>query len=122
VNVFVIAAIAMLAGVIPCGIVACRGTVMDAVVAYEALSAIVIMVLLLLADGFGRSGEFELAVVLAVTPTTCGTSRSRPVTTMSAARPPWYATRSRPPAAPPPGAQLRRKPAAAMSWTGRARR
>lgn len=65
-NVFVIAAVAMLAGVIPCGIVASRGTVMDAVVAYETLSAIVIMVLLLLADGFKRSGEFELAVVLAV--------------------------------------------------------
>jgi len=66
VNVFIIAAIAMLAGVIPCGIVACRGTLMDAVVAYEALSAIVIMVLALLAEGFKRPGEFEFPVILAV--------------------------------------------------------
>jgi multisubunit Na+/H+ antiporter MnhF subunit len=46
--------------------VASRGTLMDAVVAYEALSAIVIMVLILLAEGFKRPGEFELPVVLAV--------------------------------------------------------
>jgi multicomponent Na+:H+ antiporter subunit F len=66
VNSFVIAAIAMLAGLIPCGIVLVRGKIMDAVVAYEAISAIIVMVLILLAEGFRRSGEFELAVVLAV--------------------------------------------------------
>jgi multicomponent Na+:H+ antiporter subunit F len=63
---FVIAAIAMLAAMIPCGIVLMRGKVMDAVVAYEAISAIVVMTLILLAEGFRRPGEFELAVVLAV--------------------------------------------------------
>ena len=63
---FVIAAIAMLAAIIPCGIVVIRGKVMDAVVAYEAISAIIVMTLILLAEGFRRSGEFELAVVLAV--------------------------------------------------------
>jgi multicomponent Na+:H+ antiporter subunit F len=66
VNGFVIAAIAMLVAVIPCGIVVVRGKVMDALVAYEAISAIVVMVLILLAEGFKRSGEFELAVLLAV--------------------------------------------------------
>jgi multisubunit Na+/H+ antiporter MnhF subunit len=66
VNAFVVAAIAMLLGMIPCGIVLCRGTVMDAVVAYEAISAIAVMVLVLLAEGFGRPGEFELPVLLAV--------------------------------------------------------
>lgn len=65
-NSFVVAAIAMLAGLIPCGIVLVRGKIMDAVVAYEAISAIIVMVLILLAEGFRRSGEFELAVVLAV--------------------------------------------------------
>ena len=39
---------------------------MDAVVAYEAISAIVVMVLILLAEGFRRPGEFELPVLLAV--------------------------------------------------------
>jgi multisubunit Na+/H+ antiporter MnhF subunit len=63
---FVIAAIAMLAAVIPCGIVVFRGKVMDALVAYEAISVIVVMVLILLAEGFKRSGEFELGVLLAV--------------------------------------------------------
>jgi multicomponent Na+:H+ antiporter subunit F len=66
VNVFIIAAIAMLVAVIPCGIVVCRGSVMSALVAYEAIAAIVIMVLALLAEGFRRSGEFELPVLLAV--------------------------------------------------------
>jgi multicomponent Na+:H+ antiporter subunit F len=66
VNGFVIAAIAMLIATIPCGIVVFRGEVMAAVVAYEAISSIVIMVLVLLAEGFRRSGEFELPVLLAV--------------------------------------------------------
>jgi multicomponent Na+:H+ antiporter subunit F len=66
VNGFVIAAIAMLLGVIPCGIVVCRGTVMEALVAYELISAIVVMVLILLPEGFRRSGEFELPLLLAV--------------------------------------------------------
>jgi multisubunit Na+/H+ antiporter MnhF subunit len=65
-NGFVIAAIAMLVGVIPCGIAVVRGQVMAALVAYEAISAIVVMVLILLAEGFKRSSEFELGVLLAV--------------------------------------------------------
>jgi multisubunit Na+/H+ antiporter MnhF subunit len=66
VNAFVVAAIAMLAALVPCGIVLLRGTIMDAVVAYEAISAIAVMVLILLAEGFRRPGEFELPVLLAV--------------------------------------------------------
>jgi multisubunit Na+/H+ antiporter MnhF subunit len=66
VNGFVIAAIAMLIGVIPCGVVLWRGTAMEAVVAYEAISAIVVMVMVLLSQGFHRFGELELPIVLAV--------------------------------------------------------
>jgi multicomponent Na+:H+ antiporter subunit F len=66
VNGFVIAAIAMLIGTIPCAIVVWRGELMAAVVAYEAISSIAVMVLALLAEGFRRSGEFELPVLLAV--------------------------------------------------------
>ena len=65
-NSFVIAAIAMLVAVIPCGIVVLRGKIMDAVVAYEAISSVVLMVLVLLAEGFRRRGEFELPVLLAL--------------------------------------------------------
>lgn len=43
-----------------------RGQLMSAVVAYEAISSIIVMVLVLLAEGFRRSGAFELPVLLAV--------------------------------------------------------
>jgi multisubunit Na+/H+ antiporter MnhF subunit len=66
VSAFVVAAIVMLAGVIPCGIVVWRGTVMEALVGYEAISSIAVMVLVLLAEGFNRFGELELPIVLAV--------------------------------------------------------
>ncbi|MBV8539891.1 MAG: hypothetical protein JO063_07260 [Pseudonocardiales bacterium] len=63
---FVVAAIGMLLGVVPLGVVAWRGTVMEAVVAYEVISSIAVMVLVLLVQGFGRAAEFELPVLLAV--------------------------------------------------------
>jgi len=66
VNGFVVAAIVMLIGIVPCGIVVWRGTAMEALVGYEAISSIVVMVLVLLAEGFGRFGELELPIVLAV--------------------------------------------------------
>jgi multisubunit Na+/H+ antiporter MnhF subunit len=66
VTAFVAAAIAMLAGIIPAGIVLCRGNLMAAVVAYEFITSVMVMVLALLAQGFQRSGLFELAVLLAV--------------------------------------------------------
>jgi hypothetical protein len=62
---FVVAAIVMLAGMIPCGIVVWRGTAMEALVGYEAISSIAVMVLVLLAEGFNRFGELELPIVLA---------------------------------------------------------
>jgi multisubunit Na+/H+ antiporter MnhF subunit len=66
VSAFVIAAIAMLACTVPCAAVVWRGRTMEALVAYETISSIIVMVLVLLAQGFRRSGEFELALVLAV--------------------------------------------------------
>jgi multisubunit Na+/H+ antiporter MnhF subunit len=63
---FVVAAIGMLIGVIPCGVVLLRGKLMEAVVAYEVISSIAVMVLILLAQGFRRPAEFELPVLLAV--------------------------------------------------------
>lgn len=63
---FVIAAIAMLAAMIPCGVVIVRGRLMDAVVAYQALTTITVLILVLLAEGFRRTGEFELPVLLAM--------------------------------------------------------
>jgi len=65
VSSFVIAAIAMLAALVPLGVVLCRAELMSAVVAYEAIGSVAVLVLMLLAEGFGRPGEFELAVLLA---------------------------------------------------------
>jgi multisubunit Na+/H+ antiporter MnhF subunit len=66
VSSFVLAAIAMLAALIPLGVVLCRAELMSAVVAYEAIGSVAVLVLMLLAEGFGRPGEFELAILLAV--------------------------------------------------------
>lgn len=64
-NGFVIAAIAMLIALIPCGVVLVRGSAMEAVVAFEAISAVAVMVLILIAQAFRRPGLFELPVLLA---------------------------------------------------------
>jgi multisubunit Na+/H+ antiporter MnhF subunit len=64
-NAFVLAAIGLLLAAVPCLIVLWREHVMEAVVAYQALGSIAVMVLILLAEGFGRTGEFELPVLLA---------------------------------------------------------
>jgi len=66
VSSFVIAAIAMLAALVPLGVVLCRAELMSAVVAYEAIGSVAVLVLMLLAEGFRRPGEFELAILLAV--------------------------------------------------------
>jgi multisubunit Na+/H+ antiporter MnhF subunit len=66
VSIFIVAAVGMLLGVIPCGIVVWRGTAMEAVIAYEAVSSIVVMVLVLISVGFDRFGELELPILLAM--------------------------------------------------------
>jgi multicomponent Na+:H+ antiporter subunit F len=66
VNAFLWAAVAMLVAVAPCFWALTRGAALSAVVAYEVVSSVTIMVLILVAQGFGRSGEFELAVLLAI--------------------------------------------------------
>lgn len=63
---FLAAALGMLLAVVPLGVVAWRGTLVEALVAYEAVSSVVVMELVLVPAGFGRSGEFELPILLAV--------------------------------------------------------
>jgi multisubunit Na+/H+ antiporter MnhF subunit len=65
VNVWLSAATILLLGLLPCAWVLGRGKLTDAVVALELGSTLVTVVLLLLAEGFGRSSYFELALVLA---------------------------------------------------------
>lgn len=63
---FVIAAAAMAVALVPCVVVLMRGDTMAAVVAYEAISSVTIIVLALLSEGFRRTSEFELPVLVAV--------------------------------------------------------
>jgi multisubunit Na+/H+ antiporter MnhF subunit len=63
---FVAAAIAMLIAIVPAALVLYRGKLEAAVVAYEFVTSVIVMVLALLAQGFQRSSEFELPVLLAV--------------------------------------------------------
>ncbi len=63
---FVIAAIAMLACLLPAGVVMVRGSLADAVVGYEFVTSVAVMILALLAEGFKRPSLFELPVLLAV--------------------------------------------------------
>jgi len=63
---FTAAAIAMLVSLIPAGLVIARGDIADAVVAYEFITAVVVIVLALLAQAFQRSSLFELPVLLAL--------------------------------------------------------
>jgi multisubunit Na+/H+ antiporter MnhF subunit len=63
---FVIAAIAMLVALVPAGVIMARGTLADAVIGYEFITTVVVLILALLAEGFGRSGLFELPILLAV--------------------------------------------------------
>ncbi len=63
---FTAAAIAMLIALVPAGVVLCRGDLAAAVVAFEFITAVIVMVLALLAQAFQRPALFELPVVFAV--------------------------------------------------------
>jgi multisubunit Na+/H+ antiporter MnhF subunit len=63
---FVVAAIAMLVALVPAGVVIVRGTLADAVVGFEFLTSVAVLVFALLAEGFNRPSLFEFPVLLAV--------------------------------------------------------
>lgn len=63
---FVVAAIAMLIATVPAALTIVRGTPADAVVGYEFITGVAVMVLALLAEGFKRPSLFELPVLVAV--------------------------------------------------------
>jgi multisubunit Na+/H+ antiporter MnhF subunit len=63
---FVVAAIAMLVALVPAGVVMARGPLADAVVGFEFLTSVAVLIFALLAEGFGRPSLFEFPVLLAV--------------------------------------------------------
>lgn len=65
-NIWLVAALALILGLIPCGMVAFREAPMDRLVGLELASVIVCLVLLLLAQGLHRPPFFDLALALAL--------------------------------------------------------
>ena len=63
---FVAAAIAMLIALLPAGVTIARGTLADAVIGFQFLTSVAVMVFALLAEGFKRPSLFEFPVLLAV--------------------------------------------------------
>ncbi len=63
---FVVAAIGMLVALVPAGLTLVRDTLADAIVGFEFITAVIVLVLALLAEGFKRPSLFELPVLLAV--------------------------------------------------------
>lgn len=58
-------ATALLVGLVPCGIVCLRASLLDALVAVELATTVVTLVLVLLCEGFGRAEYYVLPLVLA---------------------------------------------------------
>ena len=65
-NPWLIAATALLVGLIPCGIVCFRGAPMERLVALELAGTLNALTLLLLAQGFDQPPFYDLALVLSL--------------------------------------------------------
>jgi multisubunit Na+/H+ antiporter MnhF subunit len=63
---FAVAAIAMLIALVPAGVVIARRPLADALVGFQFLTSVAVMIFALLAEAFKRSGLFEFPVLLAV--------------------------------------------------------
>ncbi len=65
-NGWLLAAIALLLTLVPCGVVIVRGRPADQLVAFEAAGGIETLLLLLLAEALHRPAFFDLALTLAL--------------------------------------------------------
>jgi multisubunit Na+/H+ antiporter MnhF subunit len=63
---FVIAAVAMLLALVPAGITLARGTLADAVIGFQFITSVAVLVFALLAEGFKRPSLFEFPVLVAL--------------------------------------------------------
>ncbi len=63
---FVIAAVAMLLTLLPAGITIARGTLADAVIGFQFITSVAVMIFALLAEGFRRPSLFEFPVLVAL--------------------------------------------------------
>ena len=65
-NEWLVAAVALLAGLVPCGLLCLRGDPVNRLIGLEMAGVIDTLVLMLLAEGFGRPIYFDLALALAL--------------------------------------------------------
>ena len=65
-NLWLIAAAVMSAALIPCGIVCLRGSTADRLAGVEAAGLIATLILLVMAEGFGRQPFTDLALAMAL--------------------------------------------------------
>jgi multisubunit Na+/H+ antiporter MnhF subunit len=63
---FVVAAVVMLIALLPAGITIARGTTADAVIGFQFVTSVAVMVFALLAEGFKRPSLFEFPVLVAL--------------------------------------------------------
>jgi multisubunit Na+/H+ antiporter MnhF subunit len=63
---FVVAAVAMLISLVPAGITIARGTLADAVIGFQFITSVAVMIFALLAEGFRRPSLFEFPVLIAL--------------------------------------------------------
>jgi multicomponent Na+:H+ antiporter subunit F len=66
VNAWLVAAVALLVGLVPCAVVCFRGTPMERLVGLELAGNVDTLILLVLAEGYHQAVFFDLAVVLAL--------------------------------------------------------
>jgi multicomponent Na+:H+ antiporter subunit F len=66
VNAWLVAAVALLVGLVPCAVVCFRGTPMERLVGLELAGNVDTLILLVLAEGYHQAIFFDLAVVLAL--------------------------------------------------------
>jgi multicomponent Na+:H+ antiporter subunit F len=66
VNAWLLAALALLIGLVLCGLVCVHGTPMDRLVGLEMAGTVNTLILIVLAEGYHQAIFFDLAVVLAL--------------------------------------------------------
>ncbi len=65
-NAWLVAATALLLGLVPCGYVSIRGRTMDRLVALELAGVLTALIMVALAEGLDRPSLYDLALALAL--------------------------------------------------------